>query len=59
MANGDAVRNVEFTVRYAIREWLIDDVELQYDWIDDAGRESDELFPSVESAEDDIRDRHP
>lgn len=58
MADGDAVKNLEFTVRYAIREWDYYKDGPKYDWIRDDGRDSDELFDSIEDAEYDIKGRH-
>lgn len=60
MADGDAVKNLEFTVRYAIREWQHSDTAsgFVYNWVDDSGEDSFELFPTLEEAEADIRGRH-
>lgn len=48
--DGKAVANVEYTRRLAIRQWLGDDNIVRYDWMDDSGDESFELFDSVEDA---------
>lgn len=56
MADGDVVKNIEVKLRFAIRENAWDD-EVRYDWYDDRGDESDEVFETVEEAELDIRGR--
>jgi len=57
MADGDAVKNLEFTVRYAIREWDYGG-KTRYDWTRDDGSDSFELFETIEDAEYDIRSKH-
>lgn len=58
MVDGEAVENVEITLRFAIRAWENEGGALRYDWIAQNGEESDELFDSIEEARRDIKDRY-
>lgn len=49
MSDGDTVKTGSITVGYVIRQW-----GEQYDWVSDRG-ESDELFESIEEAEQNAR----
>lgn len=47
------VKTVEVTKRVDIREWPMGDGVFKYDWVDSNGGESDELFDTIEEAEED------
>lgn len=52
--DGAVVKRIEHVRGFDIRQWD-QDGGVMYDWQDDSGDESDELFESIEEAEADGR----
>jgi hypothetical protein len=53
--DGDVVASFDVTTNVQIRAWHegIDEDLVMYDWVDSSGRESDQLFYSIEEARED------
>ena len=53
MGDMDIVDSYDVTTTVYIRRWEMGAVDVRYDWIDSGGRESIELFDSIEEAKRD------
>lgn len=53
MGGWEIVDSYEVTTTVSIRRWEMGAVDVKYDWIDSEGRESSELFDSIEEARED------